>query len=113
MNPKEALIDALKNDEAIKRFKEIDQIIETHPTLYKNYETLKISQQKYIRAKNQKSDYSKEESAYQTQLEAIMNHPLMSEYLDLIETINMDLKWITETIESSMNQFLGDLHDTD
>jgi len=111
MNAKDALIEAIKKDDKVKRFKELDAIIETHPTLYKDYEALKILQQKYIRANAHKKDASTEKEAYDNALERLLETPLMSEYLELIDAINMDLKWMTETIESSVNEALGDLHE--
>lgn len=113
MNPKDALIKAIEEDKKTKRFKELDAIIETHPTLYKDYENLKILQQKMVRAKANKNTVTNEEKAYNNALEALTNHPLMSEYLDLIESINDDIKWVTETIETSINNILGAIHDND
>lgn len=113
MNPKDALIQVIENDEKTKRFKELDAIIETHPTLYKDYENLKLLQQKMVRAKANKKTLTDEEKTYNNALDSLMNHPLMSEYLDLIESINEDIKWVTETIESSINHILGAIHDND
>jgi cell fate (sporulation/competence/biofilm development) regulator YmcA (YheA/YmcA/DUF963 family) len=111
MDPKDRLIKAIINDDKVKRFKELDAIIETHPTLYKEYEELKILQQKFIRANAHKKDAKVEKEAYDNALKKILETPLMSEYLELVEAINMDLKWMTETIESSVNDALGALHE--
>lgn len=111
MNPIVKLLETIKNDTKTQRFKELDALIETHPTLYRDYEHLKILQQKMVRANAQNKDSKDAKKAYEDALENLLNHPLMSEYLELIEAINDDIKWVTETIESTLNERLGDIHE--
>lgn len=109
-HPGDKLLKALKEDPRVKRFQALEQKIETHPTLFKAYEALKIAQQKYVRAKAQQAPNTETLKAiYETQRTALLENPWVAEYLDLMESINHDIQWMIETIERSLNEELKDI----
>jgi cell fate (sporulation/competence/biofilm development) regulator YmcA (YheA/YmcA/DUF963 family) len=105
--PGDALLQTLKNDPRVIRFKELEERIGRHPTLHQAYENVKVAQQKYVRAKAHKSkDEDALKAIYEKAKAEVMNAPMMSEYLDLIEDLNQDLQWMIQEIEATLNQDL-------
>jgi cell fate (sporulation/competence/biofilm development) regulator YmcA (YheA/YmcA/DUF963 family) len=102
--PGDALIHALKNDARVKRFNELEAIIETHPEYYKKYEAIKLAQQKYVRAQAYKSkDEALLKARYEEEKKALVENPFIEEYLDLMEELNDDLQWMIQEIETQLN----------
>lgn len=105
--PGDALLQTLKNDPRVIRFRELESRIEMHPTLHQAYENLKMAQQKYVRAKaNQSKDNVALKANYESEKAALMDVPLLNEYLDLIEDLNQDLQWMVQEIEEVLNKDL-------
>ena len=50
-----------------------------------------------------KLDSTKETMEYNKQLEVVLGHVLMSEYLDLLEVVNNDLQFIQSVITNEIN----------
>lgn len=102
--PGDDLIQAIKDDPRVIRFKQLEEKIEMHPTIYKAYEDLKLAQQQYVRANAQQSSKAPAlKDIYDTQKKALLENPWIAEYLDLMEDINADLQWMVKTIETSLN----------
>lgn len=108
--PGDNLLEALKNDPRVKRFKALEEKIEMHPKIYQAYEDLKIAQQRYVRAKAQQSSNTEAlKVTYETQKKALLENPWVDEYLDLMESLNHDIQWMIETMERSLNEELKDI----
>ena len=93
------LIESIKQDQNVKRFKELEKRIDADEKLLQEYKKM-IDLQKIMvqdEAKNSsKFEHSKKQ--YITQLDMVMNHMLMSEYLDVLEVVNNDLQMIKNII---------------
>lgn len=104
MNNLKELIVALNNDESIKRYKELEYIIDHDKNLKKEYELLKELQKKLVRAENTKNaKLSDIRSEYDVQYEIVKNHVLLEEYIDLLESINNDVQMIQNIISDEIN----------
>ena len=104
MNNLTELTTLLKEEENIKRFKQLEAIIDQDKNLLKDYEILKDIQKQLVQAKHNNSANLKDlEERYNTHFEKIQNHVLLSEYLDLLESINNDLQLIQNIINEEIN----------
>lgn len=99
----ERLKEALNNDENFKRFKELEAIIDKDEHLNYEFKYLQDLQKLMVQdeANNSKSTISKKN--YNDQLEVVLGHYLMSEYLDLLEVVNNDLQLIKSIITKEIN----------
>ena len=104
MNKLNELTKELKNSETIKRFKQLESIIDHDETLKKDYELLKNLQKNLVQAETKKSaNLSEIKEEYNTQLEKVNQHVLLAEYIDLIQSINEDLQLIQTIITEEIN----------
>lgn len=104
MNKLTDLTNELKNNESIKRFKQLESIIDHDENLKNDYELLKNLQKKLVQAETKKSaNLSDIKQEYDTQLEKVNQHVLLSEYVDLIQSINEDLQLIQTIITEEIN----------
>lgn len=104
MNKLNELTNELKNSETIKRFKQLESIIDHDEILKKDYELLKKLQKELVQAETKKSaNLSEIREEYNTQLEKVNQHVLLSEYVDLIQSINEDLQLIQTIITEEIN----------
>ena len=55
---------------------------------------------------NSRSNYDEAKQAYETARAKLLDHVLMSEYLDLLEVINEDIALIQSIIEDDINHDL-------
>ncbi len=98
------LIRLLKQDNTVQRFQELEQKIDQDKILQKDYVTLKGLQKKLVQAKHKKSPKLRDlEEVYNNHFAKLQNHVLMSEYLDLLESINNDLQMIQTIIAEEIN----------
>ena len=100
------LLKSLNEDENIKRFKELEAIIDQDEKLNNDYKKLQDLQKLMVQKEAKKLDAKVETDNYNTQLELVLNHVLMSEYLDLLEVVNNDLQMIKEIITKEINMEL-------
>lgn len=109
MSINEKLIEAIKNNESIKRYKELEVIINSNTTLLKQMDELKNIQKEIVHAeKLGKPEMLKEvKQRYTDKLILIESYPLMSEYLDLQARINEDLQGFKDVIEKGINNDLS------
>ena len=104
LNNLKELIKLLNQDENIKRFKELEAIIDHDKNLQNDYQTLKDLQKQLVQAKHYNSAKQKDlEAVYNAHFEKLQSHVLMSEYLDLLESINNDLQLIQNIITQEIN----------
>jgi len=103
LNKLDILIDELTNDSLIKRFKELEIIIDNDHLLNKEFNDLLELQKIMVNKREKKSkDFGLAKNNYEKAKENVLNHFILTEYLDLLEEINYDLgliqKIITEEI---------------
>lgn len=103
MNSLKALKEALGNDENIKRFKQLEEIIDKDELLNYEYKYLQDLQKVMVQRDAKKQDSTEATKAYNEQMEVVLSHVLMSEYLDLLEVVNNDLQFIKEVITNEIN----------
>jgi cell fate (sporulation/competence/biofilm development) regulator YmcA (YheA/YmcA/DUF963 family) len=97
------LAEMLENDAQIKRFKELEELIDQDVNLKAQYKELLDAQKIMVqREVKQHPRYLEAKEHYDALLDQLLEHVLMSEYLDLLEEINNDLNWIQEIIESEI-----------
>ncbi|VEU80684.1 YlbF family regulator [Haploplasma axanthum] len=103
------IIEKIKNEPKIKRYKELEDILNQNQEVSHKIEELKNIQKQMINAKNlgKIEIQTKLENDYQNKLEEIENYPLMTEYMDLQEEINVFLQNIKEIIESGIDSDLN------
>ena len=104
LNKLENLIAKLAEDTAVKRFKELEQIIDNDQLLNKDYQNLLDLQKIMINKREKKSkDLRLAIDNYEKAKEIVMNHLIIDEYLDLLEEINYDLNLIQKIISEEIN----------
>lgn len=106
MSAKEELLQLIKDNESVKRYQQIETVINKDKTLKKNINKLKSIQKQLINAKeiNKTQAINKFQSEFDQLLEEIESFPLMSEYLDLQEEINHMVKEVLQIIENQINE---------
>lgn len=107
LNSLEKLIDLIRNDKQIQRFKELEKIIDQDVELQAKYKTLLDLQKIMVQREAKKhAKYAEAKEAYDTMKSKLLEHIVMSEYLDLLEEINSDLQMIQSIIETEINRKL-------
>lgn len=104
MNKLDNLINEITNDVVVKRFKELEKIIDNDQLLNNDYSNL-LELQKVMVNKQQKNskDLNVAVNNYELAKENIMKHIIIEEYLDLLEEINYDLGLIQKIISEEIN----------
>lgn len=103
MSKLKELINLIKDDDQIKRFKELEKVIDHNRSIQSDFNTL-LSLQKSMVNKEYKKDktYPEAKEKYEKQLEIVMKYPIVEEYLDLLEVINSDMALIKNIIEQEI-----------
>lgn len=109
MTEQEKLIQMVKENESVKRYKKLEEVINKNTELKSKIGQLKTIQKQLINA--QKIEKTKTIQHFQTQydqlLEEIESYPLMSDYLALQSDINEMIQHITKIIEDGINEELN------
>lgn len=104
MNKLDNLIKEITSDVVVKRFKELENIIDNDQLLKDDYNNLLELQKIMVNKQQKKSkDLELAVSRYETAKENIMKHIIIEEYLDLLEEINYDLGLIQKIISEEIN----------
>ncbi|HHW79587.1 MAG TPA: hypothetical protein GX742_02155 [Acholeplasmataceae bacterium] len=105
MNLENIIIDKIKSNEKIKRYRELEEIINNNESINEKINNLKQIQKQIVHAKEYKKEtyLAKLENEYATIYENITKHPIMAEYLDLQEEINNLLKDFSNIVEKGVN----------
>lgn len=109
MNEKGKLILMVKENEAVKRYKKLEKVINNNKELKNKINQLKTIQKQLINAKEIKRINAIEhfQIQYDQLLEEIETYPLMSDYLALQSDINDMVQNITKIIEDGINEELS------
>lgn len=104
LNKLDKLILELTQDPIIKRFKELEKIIDNDHLLALEYNNLLALQRMMItKRENLNKDYTKAKNNYEKAKNNILKHVIMTEYLDLLEEVNYDLVLIQKIITKEIN----------
>lgn len=94
-----SLIKAILQDENVLRFKQLEKRIDADELLMSQYKKLLDLQKIMVQNEAKKSNLLEQsQKRYQDQLDILMNHLLMGEYLDVLEVVNNDLQMIKQII---------------
>ncbi|MCD4826423.1 MAG: YlbF family regulator [Acholeplasmataceae bacterium] len=109
MTEKEKLIEMIKNNESIKRYQAIENVLNKNEDLKLKINQLKSIQKQLINAKEVQKQKTIEhfQMLYDQLLEEIQGYPLMSDYLALQGDINDMIQQITQIIEDGINKELN------
>ncbi len=109
MTEKEKLIEMIKNNESIKRYQAIENVLNKNEDLKLKINQLKSIQKQLINAKEIQKQKAIEhfQMLYDQLLEEIQGYPLMSDYLALQGDINDMIQQITQIIEDGINKELN------
>ena len=104
MNSLDKLIEELMNDSVVKRFKELEKIIDNDQNLNEDYQKLLDLQKIMVneREKNVKG-FKLAKKNYDEAREKVMDHLILSEYLELLEEVNLDLDLTQKIISEEIN----------
>lgn len=100
----ENLINEITDDEAVKRFKKLEKIIDTDQALNSDYNKLKELQKVMVNKREKGSkDLELAVIEYETAKANLLKHVILNEYLELLEEINYDLGLIQKIISEEIN----------
>ncbi len=98
------LINEIKKDANIQRFQQLEKIIDQDENLKIQHSKLLNIQKKLVQSEYYKSaNLETIKAEYETVYNTLIEHVLMSEYLDLLQSINDDLQLIERIITEEIN----------
>ncbi len=107
MDKLEQLLQLIRDDAQVRRFQELEQVIDQNESLQTKYKILLDAQKDMVQAEVKKLPrYESSKNRYESLRDELLDHPLMGEYLDLLEAINNDLSLIRTIIEEEINRDL-------
>lgn len=93
------LIQTILQDKNVIRYKQLEKKIDSDELLMSAYKKLINLQKIMVQHEAKKSEVLElSQKRYQDQLDIVMNHLLMGEYLDVLEVVNNDLQMIRQII---------------
>jgi cell fate (sporulation/competence/biofilm development) regulator YmcA (YheA/YmcA/DUF963 family) len=103
LNKLNELINLIKNDEIVIRFRELENVIDHNESIKTDFNKL-LHLQKVMVNKEYKKDSTLDDAKqeYQKQLKIVLNYPVVEEYLDVLDVINNDLSLIKSIIEQEI-----------
>lgn len=106
MNEKDKLIQMLTEDEEIKRYKRIEEHINSNKELKAKFNELKAVQKQLVNAKHigKTEAVQQLEAKYNQLYEEIETYPLMSDYMALQGDINEMIQSVVEIIEEGLSK---------
>ncbi len=105
MNEKEKLLAMIRENPSIRRYRQLEAIINQDSEIQVKMDTLKQMQQQLVNAREMKKKEAVKhfEQQVETMIETIEDYPLMSEYFALQSDINDMMKAIMEILETGIN----------
>ena len=98
------LIKSLSEDPLIKRYKELEKIIDNDQQLNKDYADLLNLQKIMVNKREKRSkDLNEAKKNYDLAKSNVEKHLILSEYLDLLEQVNYDLGLVQKIISEEVN----------
>ena len=104
LNSLKLLIKEIEDDTVVKRFNELEKIIDKDKKLNDDYKKLLELQKIMINQREKRSEgLTLAENNYENAKEKVLKHIVLTEYLDLLEEINYDLGLIQNIISQEIN----------
>ena len=104
MNSLDNLLKELANDELIKRFKKLEDIIDQDKKINEDFKNLLELQKKMINNREKyPSRYEQSKKVYEIAKTALTSNIMISEYIELLEDINYDLQMIQNIIGTEIS----------
>lgn len=109
MNSVDIINQYFNEKEETKRLKEIENYVSTNKTINDSFNELKQIQQKMIqkREKNDFKAYKELKEEYDIKLNQFLDLPFVSEYIELYNYLNDELKTFKEILEDKLNQVIN------
>ncbi len=109
MTSKEEIISYFNSKDEVKRLKELEHLIDKDDALKNKINELKSLQQKMINSKeyNLINQYKEDKRLYDELLKEINDYPFMGEYLDLLELVNNELRYLTDGINEEIDKLIN------
>ena len=109
MNSKDKIISYFNSNVEIIRLKQLEKLIDKDEVLKEKIKDLKIIQQKMINSKeyNLINQYKIDKKSYDNLLSDINDYPFMSEYLDLLDYANNELKYLSNGISEEIDKLIN------
>lgn len=109
MNSKDKIISYFNSKNEIIRLKQLEKLIDKDEVLKEKIKDLKIIQQKMINSKeyNLINQYKIDKESYDNLLSEINDYPFMSEYLDLLDYANNELKYLSNGISEEIDKLIN------
>ena len=106
---KEEIISYFNSKDEVKRLKELEHLIDKDDALKNKINELKSLQQKMINSKeyNLINQYKEDKRLYDELLKEINDYPFMGEYLDLLELVNNELRYLTDGINEEIDKLIN------
>ncbi len=106
MSEKEKLIELIRNNPEIKRYKKIESYINSHNDLKEKFNQLKLVQKQLVNAKHigKKEAIASFQEQYDAIYQSIEEYPLMSDYLALQSDINEMLQSVVQILEEGLEK---------
>ena len=110
MNSKDKIISYFNSNVEIIRLKQLEKLIDKDEVLKEKIKDLKIIQQKMINSKeyNLINQYKIDKKSYDNLLSDINDYPFMSEYLDLLDYANNELKYLSNNINEEIDKLINE-----
>ena len=104
MDSLDRLIKEIESNSLVKRFKQLERIIDNDQLLNQDFKDLLELQKIMVKKReNRSKDFKLAKSNYNIAKENVLKHMILSEYLDLLEEINYDLNLIQKIISEEIN----------
>jgi len=104
LNKLNELIKSITDSKTVKRFKELEKIVDHNEKLQNEFKLL-LDLQKILVQKEFANDSltKKANEEYEIQKQKVLQHLVVEEYLELLDEINEDLALIKSIIEQEIN----------
>ena len=109
MTSKDEIISYFNSKDEVKRLKELEHLIDKDDVLKNKINEVKKLQQKMINSKeyNLINQYKEDKRLYDELLEEINDYPFMGEYLDLLDLVNNELRYLTDGINEEIDKLIN------
>lgn len=103
LNRTKELIDLIKNDKQIRRFQELEAIIDHNILIKTEYIKLLELQKVMVKREFEKSNMvTAAKQKYDLQLEKVIGFPFVEEYLELLDEVKSDIVFLSSIIEKEI-----------
>lgn len=107
LNKIKLLVKVIQSNPFVKRFRELEEVIDNNHELQQEYQIMLEKQKKMVNAKEfGRSSYKELKNDYESHKDSLLSNIIIEEYLDLQMKINEDLQMIQNIITTEINKEL-------